>query len=191
MIRHPVTKANIEGIVQHNVEGDLDARGYIQIDKLLKHLELESIDKLYSSDAYRCRVLAEKIGKLKGLPIVYSPLFREINNGDWFGKKKDDISKLLLECTENARPPNGESLTDLAERAKEGFNLITKQGGERCILVSHGWFLKTFLGNQIGMGPNMAINRLKFSNCAMSEIRLGSNGCLIEYLNNRDYLKNE
>lgn len=191
MIRHPVTKANVEGIVQHNLDGDLDARGYIQIDKLLKHLELESIDRLYSSDAYRCRALAEKIGELKGLPIVYSPLFREINNGDWFGKKKEAVSKLLLECTGNARPPNGESLTDLAERAKEGFNLITNAGGERAVLVSHGWFLKTFLGNHICMSPNMAISRLKFSNCAVSEIRIESNSCLIEYLNNRDYLKNE
>ena len=38
------------------------------------------------------------------------------------------------------------------------------------------------------MNPVDAIKKLKFSNCAISEIELKEGGCLVEYLNNRDYL---
>jgi len=189
MIRHPVTKANIEGLVQHNIEGELEMRGYDQIIKLIKRLEYEEVDGLYSSDAYRCRVLTERIAQSKGIIVTYDALFREIDNGNWAGKKKAEIERLTLEDAENFRPPNGESLVDLAKRAEEGFQLIMGSGKNRCILVSHGWFLKIFLGNQLGLKPLTAIKELKFSNCAISEIRLTKDGCMIEYLNNRDYLK--
>jgi len=45
-----------------------------------------------------------------------------------------------------------------------------------------------FLGLQLGMDPVEAIKKLKFSNCAISEIELKDGYCLVEYLNNRDYL---
>jgi len=83
----------------------------------------------------------------------------------------------------------GENLIDLATRANEALKLIESGGGDRCVLVSHGWFLKVFLGNQLGLRPSLAIKQLKFSNAAMSEISLQEGRYLIEYLNNRDYLK--
>jgi len=189
LIRHPVTKANIEGIVLHNVTGELDERGYEQISKLVKRLEHEPIDKIYSSDAYRCKILVEEIANSRGLNVNYNPLFREIDHGELFGKKKDEISRLFLENPEYVQPKNGESLTDLAHRAQNAFYLIKNGGGEKVILISHGWFLKMFLGNQLGMTPHNSIKKLKFSNCAISEIKLTEDDCIVEYLNNRDYLK--
>lgn len=189
MIRHPVTKANIEGLIQDRIDGRLDTHGYKQLEKLIKRLEREPIDKIYSSDAYRCKILAERIAQLKHLEVFYSYLFREIDNGELFNKKKEDVSRLNLQDPENYRPQNGESIYDLANRAKEGLDVIKQDNGKRIVLISHGWFLKVFLGNQIGMSPLPAIKYLKFSNCALSEISLEKDTCMVEYLNNRDYLK--
>src|SRR3989344_2428683 len=188
MIRHPVTLANVQGVIQHEVEGDIAPRGYEQIERLVSRLQLEHFDYCYSSDANRCRILAEAISKSHELSPQYSSLFREINNGVWNGSKKADIERLSLADQINVKPENGESLQDLADRTIRGLDLLKSCEGERNILISHGWFLKMFLGLQLGMNPVDAINKLKFSNCAISEIELKEQGCLIEYLNNRDYL---
>ena len=188
MIRHPVTIANIQGIVQHEVEGNVAPKGYKQIQELVERLQSENFDNCYSSDAYRCRVLTEEILKYKNIPVCYSSVFREINNGVWNGNRKADVERLSLADPINTRPDGGESLQDLVNRSTQGLKTIVSQGGERNILISHGWFLKMFLGLQLGMNPVDAIKKLKFSNCAISEIELKEQGCLVEYLNNRDYL---
>ena len=188
MIRHPVTLANIQGIVQHEVEGDVAPKGYEQIQQLVRRLQSEDFDNCYSSDAYRCRVLTEEISRYRNIPMYYSSIFREINNGVWNGNRKKDVERLSLVDPINTRPEGGESLQDLVNRSTQGLDVIISQGGERNILISHGWFLKIFLGLQLGMNPVDAIKKLKFSNCSISEIELGEQGCLVEYLNNRDYL---
>jgi len=188
MIRHPVTIANVHGVIQHEVEGDIAPKGYEQIERLVSRLQSEHFDYCYSSDANRCRILAEVISQSQGISLKYSSLFREINNGVWSGSKKADIERLSLADPINAKPKNGESLQDLANRAVLGLELIKSCGGERNVLISHGWFLKIFLGLQLEMNPLDAITKLKFSNCAISEIELKEQGCLVEYLNNRDYL---
>jgi len=188
MIRHPVTLANVQGVVQNEVEGEIALKGYEQIEKLIERLQSENFDNCYSSDAYRCKILTEEISKYKNISIYYSPLFREINNGIWNRSKKLDIERLSLTDPINTRPVGGESLQDLANRSIKGLEFIISCGGERNILISHGWFLKMFLGLQLGMDPVEAIKKLKFSNCAISEIELKDGYCLVEYLNNRDYL---
>jgi len=188
MIRHPITLANIQGIVQHEVEGDIAPKGYEQIQELLRRLQSDNFDNCYSSDAHRCKVLAEEISQYKDIPVYYSSLFREINNGVWNGNRKVDIERLSLADPINTKPEGGESLQDLVNRSTRGLDIIISRGGERNILISHGWFLKTLLGLQFSMNPIEAIKILKFSNCAISEIELKEQGCLVEYLNNRDYL---
>ena len=96
MIRHPVTFANVQGVIQHEVEGDIAPKGYEQIERLVSRLQLEHFDYCYSSDANRCRILAEAISKSHELSPQYSSLFREINNGVWNGSKKADIERLSL-----------------------------------------------------------------------------------------------
>lgn len=189
MIRHPLSDANAQGIVYHNQQGGIDPRGYEQIEKLLHRLNGENFDRIYSSDAYRCRILAERIAEQRGVKVIYHPLFVEINNGDWHGKTKEEIEKRLQADPLNTRPPNGESLRDLADRAEEARKFILAEGGERNVLISHARFMKMFLGIQIGLNPIQALNHIKFSNCAISEIRISDGECMIEYLNNRDYLQ--
>jgi broad specificity phosphatase PhoE len=188
LVRHPIAVANVQGKVHGSLEDDLDARGYGQVDQLKERLRSEEFGGFYSSDAYRCRVLMESLLAGRDACPAYSPLFREINNGVLGGKEKQEAQRIRLDNDEDFRPYGGESLRDLAERAREGLELIKSGKHERSLLVSHGWFLKAFLGLQLGMSVMDSINALKFSNCAISEIRLEGDKCSIEYLNNRDFL---
>ncbi len=188
-IRHPVSEANTKGIVQHNQKGEIDKeKGPQQITDLLVRLKDEKFDSLYSSDAERCKILAEKIAKFKGITPQYNPLFREINNGKDFGRKKDEIERLIVENPDMYCPENGESLIDFRNRVEIGKRYIIERGGQRVVLISHGWYLKMLFGSFLGLTPLDSIRKLKFSNCAISEVRIENGNAMIEYLNNRDYL---
>mgnify|MGYP001581412025 CR=1 FL=1 len=188
LTRHPVTKANIRGIIEHNLEGELHMRGYPQIKRLRDRLRKEEIEIIYSSDAYRCRKLAIEIAKDRHIPINYNHLFRELNHGNSFGKSKEDLDRLSLPNSEDFCPEGGESLRELAERSKEAFSYVISQDYSTSLVISHGWFLKMFVGNQIGMNILDAIRYLKFSNCALSEISLKNGNLIVEYLNDRSFL---
>jgi len=186
LVRHPVTKANMEGIIHGNDEL-IAEKGYEQIEKLNNYLRRERIDSIYSSDSQRCKVLAQKLANERGLIPRYSSLFMEINNGDWSGSRKEEITPRLLENPDFSAP-GGESLNDLAERCRISYDYLISQEIERILLISHGWFLKMFLGVQLGMNPIYSIKKLKFSNCAISEVRIEGGELTIEYLNKRDFL---
>jgi len=188
MIRHPVTLANIAGVIQKDVKGDIAQRGYIQIEQVTSRLSSIRFDNCYSSDLDRCRELSERLGTISEINPFYSPLFREMSNGVLDGEKKDRVQRLEADDPYNFKPEGGESINELVVRARKGLKLILSRSGDKNLLVSHGWFLKVFLGNQLGMNPLDAIRKLKFSNCALSEIDITKTNCLVEYLNNRDYL---
>jgi broad specificity phosphatase PhoE len=188
MIRHPVTAANVAGVIPKNSAGEITERGAKQISLLLRRLTQEPIDKIYSSDAERCKILTEQIALPRGITPIYCSLFREIDGGEQVGCKKIDLTQRYIE-NPNYKPISGESIEDLSSRAREGLNRILSGGGDKNVLVSHGWFLKMFLGIQLEMSPINSIKSLKFSNCALSEVTIENGKCIVEYLNNRDYLQ--
>lgn len=188
MIRHPISEMNVKQVVKNNQEGKIHIRGYDQINELAERIKIEEIDHIYSSDSERCKKLSWRLGTLFDLKPEYSPMFREINNGDWSRLKKEEMNKERFGNEISFRPPNGESLEQLSYRAKISSEYIQKSENERVVLVSHGWFLKAFLGRHMGLSPKDSMQCLKFSNCAISEIDVQENKTTIEYLNNRDFL---
>ena len=189
LTRHPIAKANIEGIAQGQAEGDINENGLKQIEELILRLKDEKIDYVFSSDSVRCKKLASAVANSKRVGLVYNPIFREINNGDLSNISKLEISRIRFWEDILWRPKGGESLLDLDERSKRSKEYLLNQPYERMLLISHGWFLKSFVGSLLLMGPLEYMRRLKFSNCSLSEISFDKDNYIIEYLNNREYLK--
>lgn len=189
LIRHPISEGNLEGTVQHALIGEIHARGHAQIEQLCKRIQQEPYDMVYASDAERCRILAERLAALRQTQPKYNSLFREIDNGEWYTRKKSDMNRLLWKDPFYTRPPGGESINDVWIRAQEALRYIESRGQQRVVLISHAVFFKCLVGSQLGMGPLKAYAQLKFSNCALSEIRQTEHGWMIEYLNNREYLR--
>ena len=187
MIRHPISEGNVKQIAQGEA-GRIHSRGIAQIGELMERLKGEGIDGLYSSDSERCWELSQKLGNLFGLIPTYSSLLKEINNGDWAQMQKARMNRYRFENPVSFAPPNGESLGMLYDRSKSASEYILQNSGERVALLSHGWFLKAFLGRYLGLTPKESMQQLKFSNCALSEIDIQEDRILIEYLNNRDFL---
>lgn len=189
LVRHPVTLANIEGRVNIDCEEKIVPLGYEQISKTVERLKEFDIEALYSSDARRCVELANAIALgIRIEPEIY-PVFREIDNGEMNGLPKERVSGFRKSNPSNARIPGGESLEDLENRSKEGLEIMVAGKKDRIVLVSHGMYLKIFVGRLLGIYPKAAMSYFKFSNCSVSEIDITDEGVRLNYLNDKCHLK--
>jgi probable phosphoglycerate mutase len=156
LIRHGETEWNSDGKIQGSVDVPLSAAGLRQAAELASRLrgEGERFDLLYSSDLLRAaetaRILAQE---LEAPPPRFSPLLRELDCGDWEGRRIEDLKREEPELYERwlgdpaFRIPGGESMLDLRGRAAA---FLEEQetgldGAERVLIVAHGLINRMFL----------------------------------------------
>ncbi len=174
--RHGQTKQNVEGTIQGREHGEINEKGFAQIRALIKRLKTEKIDRIISSDIPRCKITAEEILKEIDVPIEYTSIIREKNNGSLVGKNHKDFSWEDLPGTfETRKAPGGESLEEVRKRGNDFFkNLKEKYGksNETILVISHGAFLKVFIGNLLGMNLYDSIFKLFIEHCSLTELEI-------------------
>ena len=142
-VRHPPTETKGICVGQHNVPLTIS-----QKDACAQVLQSSPLtpNMIYSSDLPRCMNLAKLLGAHWGIPHRIDIRLREVSMGEWEGKSYDS----LLEdprwnpWCENwlvARPPGGESLSDLQKRVQEW--LCETQITDHTLLVSHAGVVRT------------------------------------------------
>lgn len=195
--RHAQTKHNETNTIQDG-KSEISELGFTQIEKLISRLKKEKIDIIFSSDFERCKITAEKISKNYNLPIEYSELLREKNDGDWVGKSATEVNWDSLSGTfETRHAPNGESLLDVQSRGKKFYQKLLDiySSTEKTILViSHGTFSRVFIGALIGLSIRDAIFNTVLENCSLTEIDVAEkykNKVQLKYLNEKDFLSRE
>jgi len=192
--RHGQTKQNVEGIVQGKDEGDINEKGFRQIKKLINRLKSEKINKILSSDVPRCKTTTIEILKEIKAHVEYSPLIREKDNGELVGKNHKEFSWDDLEGTfETRKAINGENLVEVRERARQFFKILLKKYGEdeTILVVSHGAFLKVFIGDLLGMSLYDSIFKLFIEHCSLTELDIRTKhkeGYRFNFINEKSYL---
>lgn len=193
--RHGQTKKNVEGIIQGHEDGDINEKGYQQIEKLRQRLLKEDIDLILSSDIPRCRITTENITRGKKTPIEYTTLLREKNNGDLVGKKGDEIRwEELGDNFETRKAPNGENLIEVRERGRKFIQDILKKyknSDKTILVVSHGAFLKILIGDLIGTTLYNSIFKLFIDHCSLTRVDFDDiykEGFNIKCINEHEFL---
>jgi len=194
--RHGQTKQNVDGTVQGKEHGEINDNGFMQIKDLIRRLKKEKINKIISSDIPRCRITTDEILKQIDVPVEYTSLIREKDNGDFVGKKHKEFKWEDLSGTfEIRKAPNGENLEEVKERAIRFFEEIMKKYGESegtILVVSHGAFLKVFMGHLLGMNLYDSIFKLFIEHCSLTELELSKKhkeGYRFNYINDLSHLK--
>lgn len=189
--RHGQTKENVDGIVQGKEHGNINEKGFEQIKILIKKLKEENINRIISSDIPRCKITTEEILREIDVPVGYTHLIREKDNGDFVGKNHKDFNWEDLSGTfETRKAPNGENLLEVRERARKFFKeLLTnyEDSEEKILIVSHGAFLKIFIGNLLGMSLHDSIFKLHIEHCSLTQIDFDKKydcGYQLKFLNN-------
>jgi len=151
LLRHTETH-NPDNIDYYRTDLELSKKGKKQAKELVKKLNRHRFDVIFASPMKRTRqTISPFLKTLENPKVIYENLIIERDAGEFNGKypKRFFINYCLNNNLNRIsfRPKNGESLLDVAERAKEFLRLIKKNyKGKSVLVVSHGNVLRCLEG---------------------------------------------
>ena len=178
LIRHGLTDA--VGIVMsgHSAGVHLNAMGREQAANLPARLGTAPIAALYASPLERTRETAQAIADARGLRVAIEPRFIEVDFGEWTGRRFADLVtdphwQLYNAVRGVTRPPSGESLLDVQQRAVAAvLELHARHPNDVIAVVSHADTLRAVLQYFLGV-PIDFVQRLDLSPARISVLQLG------------------
>ncbi|WBW50541.1 histidine phosphatase family protein [Peptoniphilus equinus] len=144
LTRHGETTWNVENRIQGQLDSPLTEAGIAMAETLAESVQDLHFDAIYTSDLKRAVDTAAIIAK--GAPLTMCPELRELDVGDWSGRKFTDIQaenseayRMYFNSPHRFRRDTGESLVDLSERVAAFFEkYILGSEDETVLIVSHG-----------------------------------------------------
>ena len=145
LVRHGQTAWTSENRIQGWLDIKLNEKGLRQAKRIAKELKRKKIDAIYSSELSRAYETAKIIAKPHKLKVKKDINLNELNQGKWQGllvkearRKYKELYRRWEEEPLSVRPPGGESISDLYERALHVLKEITKKYPKgRVIVVGH------------------------------------------------------
>jgi len=145
LVRHGQSEANVgKGVV--GTKAILTKVGVEQARRIGMHFENKKIDKIYCSKLTRAKNTLKEIRPyLKKTPLTFTKeineQYRGIYDADREGYKK--ALKASGQVGHEFRPPNGENLYDLEERAQKFLDFLKKRHTkDNVLVVGHGMFFR-------------------------------------------------
>ncbi len=103
----------------------------------------QNFDKVFSSTATRCKLLAQHLTPNQ---IEFSKQLLEVNFGDWENKPWNEIDQTELnhwmQDFVNQKPPNGENLVQLFNRVQDYLNNLRKQKHQKVLICTHAGVIR-------------------------------------------------
>lgn len=170
-VRHGETVWNVTKQSQ-GMDTPLNERGHYQAKVLAGRVKALKAEKLYTSDMVRAIETGTYISDALGLKAEASSLFREwMTPASVRGKTFDtpEYQKFFNELNNNFDDPNWryedvENYADLNKRMIKVLELLKNEPSDKVVVVTHGKFLRLFLGFVLHDGNLSAANWLSFVN---------------------------
>ena len=150
VVRQGETTWNHEHLVQgHRDDAQLTERGVAQAHEAASALRVYDFDVIVSSDLRRAQHTATIIASGRGIEVATTPTLRERAYGVYEGGLFADLpvsvagfdGEVVVDA--DARPPGGESLNDLYQRAARWLGQLRLDfAGARVLVVTHGGTLR-------------------------------------------------
>lgn len=141
LLRHGLTDANSEGVIQGHRPTPLNALGMEQARRLAGRLGryVPAIERLISSDLPRAVQTAEPIAAACGLPIAFDPMWRERCFGELEGKTAAQ-TEIWRAAAGEIDPPGAESAGQFVGRIQGALMKVAGDRGEgqAVAVVTHG-----------------------------------------------------
>lgn len=171
LLRHGEVDPAWRGRIYGGLDVELSDGGRAEARASAALLEDAPVERVISSPLCRARYSADRIAEPRGLDVIECDGLREIDRGTWAGLTFEQLEERdpgaharWLADPVNSRPPDGESLGDLAERVVRALrNAIDDHpaGAPRVAAVTaHGWVVRTLLCAALGI-PMEAAERLR------------------------------
>ncbi|MBX7133528.1 MAG: histidine phosphatase family protein [Fimbriimonadaceae bacterium] len=174
LVRHGQTPWNLLGRAQGHTDIELDDIGMQQAAQLAARFQGSRLDLVLTSDLQRAFRTAEVVGVAVEAPVVLDAALRERSFGEWEGQDYAVVRAKLADVAglpdrwHEARPPGGESLTDVWTRLDQVVNRIQTLSGSLAV-VSHGGTCGLLLAKLIG-APIQSGRAFRFGNTSVTEL---------------------
>ncbi len=153
LVRHGQTDWNLQGRYQGNVDLPLNATGEAQARALAAEMDGARLQAIYTSDLQRAHTTAQILAEGSHAPLFVEPQLREVRLGAWEGLVVAEIQRRYGDAWQerqtaplHARPPQGESIYDVAARVWPAVDAIAARHTPGPVLiVSHGLALATLV----------------------------------------------
>jgi broad specificity phosphatase PhoE len=153
LIRHAQTVWNLDKMIQGQKDSSLTTTGQEQSRGWGVQLASMPFDRILCSDLGRTIATAERINQTLNLPLNKTPRLRELDWGDWTGRRIRDIKKETpgeLKRLEASGwqfcPPGGESRRSVWRRSRNALaEASRKWPGETILTVTHEGVIKCLL----------------------------------------------
>lgn len=157
-VRHAET--DMAGIFCGHSNPPVNARGYEQIQTLLKAIESEPISAIYTSDLLRAITTAEALAHAFAVRYEIRTNLREIGFGEWEGlcwrqiERNDSIyARHWIETYPNLPAPGGESFEAFQARIMTEVKHLLSLAVEGCVaVVTHAGVMRLILRTLCGIG---------------------------------------
>lgn len=145
LVRHGETAWTPVNRIQGWLDIELNEKGLRQAERIAKELKRKKIDAIYSSELSRAYETARIIARGHKLKVKKDINLNELNQGKWQGllvkearRKYKELYRRWEEEPLSVRPPGGESILDLYERAIHILREIAKKYPKgKVVIVGH------------------------------------------------------
>jgi broad specificity phosphatase PhoE len=187
LVRHGATahtaQGRFSGCTGENPE--LSATGREQARRLAAELRRRyaqpseaRVAAVVCSPVRRARETAEAVAQALGLPLQTDDDLREIDFGDWEGRRVEDVQARYPDelaawrADASLAAPGGESVADVARRDRTARRRLTEgHPGATVLIVSHLYPVRLSVLDVLG-APLEAVHRMEHDPTAVSELRL-------------------
>lgn len=185
LVRHGETDWNRSGQIMGEQPVPMNQNGEAQVKRLATFLKSRSIHALYSSPVARALQTAEILASALQVPVTADRGLTEINVGEWEGRYwkhlTDEFARQqFYSRPEEARPPGGETLSEVQTRAVAVVERArARKGADRLLFVSHADVLRTILAHYLRLDLK-TVRQLRIDHASLTALEI--NGTLADLL---------
>jgi broad specificity phosphatase PhoE len=196
LIRHGETAWNREKIFRGVYDVPLNENGRAQARHLAQALASRRLNAAYSSPLSRASETAQIALEPHGLQAAVHEGLKDFNYGEWTGLKDEVVARKWsreharwLAQPHQARPPGGDTLQELFDRAFEAVEQIAQEhDGQTVALFAHRVVNKLLV---LGM-LTLPLERFPFirqDNCCVNEFQRSGKGYVVISLNDTSHVR--
>ena len=142
-------------IYRGSTDVELTELGWQQMSESVQQADVTPApwQAVITSPLIRCQAFAERLASDCNVPLHVEPNLREMNFGDWEGRKVDQVHKeyapqvaaFYSDPTQNT-PPNGEPVAEVQQRVADAFwHHLDRYQNQRLLFVQHGVTIRTLI----------------------------------------------
>ncbi len=184
VVRHCESEGNACRRNHARFDGVVTRKGVRQSEALAERFRDVPVTAIYSSDAYRCRVTAEPLAKMKGLPVQYRMLLREYTIGVWEGTAigytachYPERYARWLKTPYDHDIPGADPFWLAAERGCEAIRMIAEENpGGTAVAFSHSCTMTCAMTKLLGKPISEYYSINSGDNTAVTKLEVDENG---------------